>query len=176
MSTRKARRYAQRYCSKAQRRGDWGPWEERGPLTDLGAPHQLRYFTRTVCNNVYAVMIARHRTAWGVVEQAQIARHDRVAKLPWTDLQRIKDDLFGPGRTAVEVFPPRSELVDQANAYHPWVLPLGFQLPFRLLPCSSETVINEALEVVHETRHPPSKAPSGVDWTIGQERGAPFDA
>jgi len=118
VSTRKARRYAQRYCAKAQRRGDWGPLEERGPLTNLGAPHHLRHFTRTACNSVYAVMIARHRTTWGVVEQAQIRRHDGGTRIPWADLQRIKDDLFGADRTAAEVFPPRDELVDQANAYH----------------------------------------------------------
>jgi len=56
------------------------------------------------------------------------------------------------------------------------VLPPGFQFPFSLIPSSSEMVVNEALEVVHEIRHPTSKAPSGVDWTVGQERGANFDA
>ncbi len=48
----------------------------------------------------------------------------------WSAKQRIKDELVGPERLAVEVFPPRAELVDQADAYHLWVLPEGFQLPF----------------------------------------------
>jgi hypothetical protein len=50
----------------------------------------------------------------------------------WADMQRIKNELVGPERVAVEVFPPVSELVDQANIAHLWVLPEGFALPFSL--------------------------------------------
>jgi hypothetical protein len=50
--------------------------------------------------------------------------------LTWAAKQRVKDELLGAGRLAVEVFPPAAELVDQADAYHLWVLPEGFKLPF----------------------------------------------
>lgn len=53
-----------------------------------------------------------------------------AAGLTWAVKQRIKSELVGDGRVAVEVFPPASELVDQAEAYHLWVLPEGFRLPF----------------------------------------------
>lgn len=53
-----------------------------------------------------------------------------LSGLTWATKQRIKDELVGSGRTAVEVFPPASDLVDQADAYHLWVLPEGFRLPF----------------------------------------------
>lgn len=53
-----------------------------------------------------------------------------LSGLTWATKQRIKDELVGSGRVAVEVFPPASELVDQAEAYHLWVLPEGFRLPF----------------------------------------------
>ncbi len=33
---------------------------------------------------------------------------------------------------AIEVFPPVSELIDEANAYHLWVFPPGTLLPFTL--------------------------------------------
>ena len=35
-------------------------------------------------------------------------------------------------RVAVEVYPPESQLVDDADLYHLWVLPAGFELPFGL--------------------------------------------
>lgn len=47
----------------------------------------------------------------------------------WHDLQRIKDELIGQHAVAVEVFPPRGEIVDQANLTHLWVVP-----PSRVLP------------------------------------------
>ncbi|MGR9527665.1 DUF7694 domain-containing protein (plasmid) [Priestia megaterium] len=44
--------------------------------------------------------------------------------------QRIKNEIFGEEYTAIEVFPKESELVDEANMYHLWVLPKGMNLPF----------------------------------------------
>lgn len=38
----------------------------------------------------------------------------------------------GDTRIGVEVYPRDADLVDQANIYHLWVLPLGFELPFGL--------------------------------------------
>ena len=51
---------------------------------------------------------------------------------PWRDKQRIKNELFGEDRTAVEVMPPTDELVDAADMYHMWILPAGFHMPFGL--------------------------------------------
>jgi hypothetical protein len=81
---------------------------------------------------VYSCQLYRRSTEWGEVVHVAIRRHDGGTGIPWADKQRIKDDLVGPERLAVEVFPPRSELDDAANMYHLWVLPEGFQLPFRL--------------------------------------------
>lgn len=72
------------------------------------------------------------QTDWGTVEQMMVRRNDGGTDVPWSDMQRIKDELCGPERAAVQVFPPRSELVDVANIYHLWVFPLGFVLPFGL--------------------------------------------
>jgi hypothetical protein len=47
-------------------------------------------------------------------------------------MQRIKNELAGPERVAVEVYPPVSQLVDHANMYHLWVFEAGFALPFGL--------------------------------------------
>lgn len=81
---------------------------------------------------IYSCQLYRRDTAWGEVIHIAIRRHDGGTSLPWADKQKIKDDLVGAERVAVEVFPPRSELDDAANMYHLWVLPEGFELPFRL--------------------------------------------
>lgn len=48
----------------------------------------------------------------------------------WWEMQRIKDELAGKGCTAVEVYPPADEVVDDADMFHIWVLPepLAFSL------------------------------------------------
>lgn len=63
------------------------------------------------------------------------ARHLAVSSLTgerptWHEMQRIKDEIAGPGATAVEVYPPSAEVVDGADMYHLWVLPAP--LPFSL--------------------------------------------
>ncbi len=53
--------------------------------------------------------------------------------IPWAEKQRIKNELFDAEAVAIEVFPAMSELVDEANMYHLWVLPDGMKLPFSLM-------------------------------------------
>lgn len=57
-------------------------------------------------------------------------RHDRQAVRDWRHFQAIKNEIAGPERTAIEIFPPESLLVDAANEYHLWVLPEDYPLPF----------------------------------------------
>lgn len=56
--------------------------------------------------------------------RATIGAHD------WRHFQRIKNEMAGPEREAVEIYPPESELVDTANEYWLWILPEGEHLPF----------------------------------------------
>lgn len=79
----------------------------------------------------YVVMIRDVETDWGIVQHACIRNADSI-DIPWKEKQRIKDQIFGPERIAMEVFPKDSELVDEANMYHLWVLPQGMELPFGL--------------------------------------------
>ena len=65
-----------------------------------------------------------------VVLHLSIKRNDRRVIHDWRDLQRIKNELVGPEREAVEIYPAESRLVDGANQYHLWVLPEGFAFPF----------------------------------------------
>jgi hypothetical protein len=62
-------------------------------------------------------------------------RHLAVSSLSgirptWREMQRIKDSIAGCNKTAVEVYPPATEIVDQADMFHIWVLPEP--LPFSL--------------------------------------------
>lgn len=56
-------------------------------------------------------------------------RNDRAAVRDWRHFQAIKNEVAGPEREAIEIFPPESELVDGANEYHLWVLPEGSWSP-----------------------------------------------
>ena len=86
----------------------------------------------TYLNNRYSVQISDEATNWGLVVHLWIRRHDGEMVRSWSDMQRIKNELMGNERVAVEVFPPVSQLVDNANIAHLWVMPDGFSLPFSL--------------------------------------------
>jgi hypothetical protein len=62
-----------------------------------------------------------------------IRRHDGKMTNSWSELQRIKNELTHSERTAVQVYPKESQLVDEANMAHLWVYPENYNLPFRLL-------------------------------------------
>lgn len=48
----------------------------------------------------------------------------------WRDMQRIKNEICGYERTAVEIYPPMSNLVDTCNQFHLWVYPEDYELDF----------------------------------------------
>lgn len=58
-----------------------------------------------------------------------VRRNDREPVDSWRDLQEIKNQLCGPEREAVQLYPAESRLVDCANQYHLWVLPEGVHFP-----------------------------------------------
>lgn len=78
-------------------------------------------------NSVYSVFV---RYIGQGALHLSFHRHDREAVRDWRHFQAIKNEIAGPERTAIEVFPPESQLVDAANEYHLWVLPEGYPLPF----------------------------------------------
>lgn len=59
-----------------------------------------------------------------------IVRRDRKAVHDWRHLQRIKNELVGYDREAMELYPAESRLVDTNNQYHLFVLPEGRAFPF----------------------------------------------
>lgn len=91
----------------------------------------VREMDRVFIDGEYCVMIRNVETPWGTVEHACM-RNVKETDIPWVEKQRIKNELFGEDRTAVEVFPATEKLVDAANMYHFWVLPKEMELPFGL--------------------------------------------
>ena len=60
----------------------------------------------------------------GFVELA-VHNHNRTPHVPWRHLQQIKDEVMGPEREAVQLFPADDRLVDTANEYWLYVYPVG---------------------------------------------------
>lgn len=128
--------------SPGPRPAAWGPWEWRNHLVAHSEAHTQGmpgWMAKWACslkkaclNNVYSVQFFDHETDWGVVEHLMIRPHDQQPVHRWSDLQRIKDELCGVERVAVEVYPRAADLCDDCNIYHLWVLPEGFELPFGL--------------------------------------------
>jgi hypothetical protein len=128
---REMRRLAVKLEREALRTGNWGPWEHT-PLPNgfpsTGWSAQVRLTSK---NRLYAVLDRPVETEWGTIHHLAIRTASNLEP-PWRDKQRIKNELYGPEFTAVEVMPPRDELIDEADMYHIWVLPPAFSLPFTL--------------------------------------------
>ena len=54
-----------------------------------------------------------------------IKRLKKEAVHDWRELQRVKNDLCGEQREGMELYPAMARVVDTANSYHLFVLPLG---------------------------------------------------
>lgn len=57
---------------------------------------------------------------WPTLVHLSIRREDRRIMFDWRDMQRIKNQLLGEEKEAVQLFPAESRLVDTANQYHLW--------------------------------------------------------
>lgn len=113
------------------RTGAWQPWTRQ--YFPNGGPGNgwVREVKEVWSNCLYAVLVRRVAAPMGEVIHLAI-RTPSNREPPWRDLQRIKNELFGPERLAVQVCPAQSRLIDAADMYHLWVLPEGHALGFGL--------------------------------------------
>ena len=79
---------------------------------------------------VYAFRVPVGGWPGGEVTWLSIKRRDKDAMRDWRHLQRIKDEVCGPCREGMEMFPSDRRLVDTSNQYHLWVLAEGVEFPF----------------------------------------------
>ena len=118
---------------RARATGRWPPWRWHDIHPDPGQfSGWLLQARRAAENGVFSVMVREIKTEWGIVTHAFLRTASNAIDITWAEKQKIKDELFGRERIAIEVFPPRSELVDGADMFHLWVMPAGFEMPFTL--------------------------------------------
>ena len=82
-------------------------------------------------NDRYVAVVSRDYDD-GEVSMISFHRRDRGALVDWRHKQMIKNDIAGPGRWAMELFPPEEHKTDQANQSWLQVMPPGFDPPFGL--------------------------------------------
>lgn len=93
--------------------GDWGEWEDKSvDFRQKKGGNACGFHA----NNIYSVQI--YNDGGQVV--AGIRRHDQSSNIPWSDKQRIKNEIFGKESFFIECFPPDSKLIDQANLFWIW--------------------------------------------------------
>lgn len=102
----------------------WTPFERREPTNGTLTTGEL------YVNSRYHVIVYLRQSLIGDVTHLSIRRNDRQIIKDWRDFQRIKNELVGPEREAVEIYPSESRLVDTSNQFHLWVLPEGMSVPF----------------------------------------------
>lgn len=73
-------------------------------------------------NNKYIVQVFVSQIRNGRrYKKIMIRRSDSEPIYSWQDLFRIKNELFGEEKEAIQFFPKKSELIDQANLYWLWI-------------------------------------------------------
>jgi len=100
-----------------------GPWKE----IDLSLRFKPKWMTRAFSNNRYVVMIDDNSpTTAGNAIRAMIQKNNDTPILNhWSEIQKIKNELFGKEVTAIEYYPKESELINDHNIYWLWIFPDG---------------------------------------------------
>lgn len=124
MSTRIERRLA----AKLSRRRDikangGGEWEHRISEDNGMLVNAPKGMTDGWVNNRFAVQLYREKNGW---RKVMVRSHGSDA-VHWREMQRIKNELFGVERMAVQVMPKESELVDTCNMYWMFLAPSDYR-------------------------------------------------
>lgn len=117
-SNRKERRHLMAITRKTMNSKHWGEWEHRygahNPFPEEDAGRLLSVgLSDGWCNELFAVQRFHVLGCW---DRVMIRRHDS-GRIVWAEMQRIKNELFGEDRIAVEVLPRQKDVVDSANMY-----------------------------------------------------------
>jgi len=114
---RKLRRLSAREGRFLMKKG----WNNFTVVPDHEIPLSSNSPDKVYKNNIYIVQVFNKDTSWGPMKKALIRRNDEAPIHSWQDLQRVKNEIFGPERIALEVYPRQSRLIDDANIYWLWV-------------------------------------------------------
>lgn len=83
--------------------------------------------TRAFRNNRFTVMIYDNTpTTHGPATRVMVQNHyDKPIEGHWRELQKIKNEVFGPEVVAIEYYPRESDLINSHNIYWLWIFPEG---------------------------------------------------
>lgn len=146
----------------------WTPFRRCSCWLDaIGNREEIPSYMLALRNSIYTVHVEQCEDVapFGQITWLSIKRNDRRAIHDWRDLQRIKNEICGAEREAVEIYPAESRPTDTANQYHLWVMPSSYQLPFgyseRLV--ASDGAIDPSNGIAAQQRpFKPGEAPSDV--------------
>jgi hypothetical protein len=133
MNARTMRRARAGILARLAKRLEWEPMERK-----LLTAEETAYFKRIGdfregwLNNIYSAQVYVRTTPWGQIIHLAVRRHDGGEVQGWDPLQRIKNELIGPDRIAIEIYPSDSLVNDEANMRHLFVMPEGFDLPLTI--------------------------------------------
>ena len=90
--------------------------------------------TRAFRNTRYTIMIYDNSpVTTGMAIRVMVQKHDDTPILNhWSEMQKIKNEIFGRETTAVEYYPAESDLINDHNIYWMWIFPNGV-LPLPLV-------------------------------------------
>lgn len=134
MDNRKARRAKKSAFKKELKNAVYDSWDD---LTSFAKENitlrNINYGPLIMFkkNSIYSVQVYDWKSSGMLL--AGIRRHDQKPCCPWIHKQKIKNELFGKERFAVEIFPEESKLVDEANIYWLWIFPEGERLSVDLV-------------------------------------------
>jgi hypothetical protein len=104
-----------------------------------------------------------------------IKRHNRGALRDWRHLQSIKNEVVGPEREAIEIYPAESRLVDQANQSHLWVFPEDVKIPLGFNDGRVVQTREESAEIVKSHGIRDNGKMRQRDWQPGLRTGKGLD-
>lgn len=124
--SRAERRMALSIEATARRTGDWGDWEIVNFPKGSAGRGWAAEFECAYRNACFCVM---YRILKNGVKHLMVSTLSGM-RPSWWEMQRIKDTIAGKDATAIEIYPPHEEIVDDADAFHIWILtsPLEFGL------------------------------------------------
>lgn len=94
---------------------------------DLREIDHPRDMTRAYHNTRYMVMVFDDTpVTTGTAIKVMVQKHDNTPMIKhWSEMQRIKNEIFGEETVAIEYYPAESQLIDFHNIYWFWIFPDG---------------------------------------------------
>lgn len=134
-------------------------------------------FDELWCNDVYEVFVRYmepDRGREGTLHLS-IKRLDREPVTDWRHKQSMKNEIAGPMREAVELYPAESRLVDSANQTHLWVGSEGAELSVGYQEYAAFD-LDEAIQLATQQGFDPATLANGKQraWQPGLSTGPEY--